>query len=64
MVSNGRKYIIDISSVKKFEKICIFHEIEINFRKNSAVIQISNSGKLTKIIKNIKNAPNFLAELK
>ena len=64
MVSNGRKYIIDISSVKKFEKICIFHETEIDFRKNSAVIQISNSGKLTKIIKNIKNAPNFLAELK
>ena len=56
MVSNGRKYIIDISSAKKFAKIWVFHGIKIDSRKNSAVIQTSNSGKLTKIIKNMKNA--------
>ena len=56
MVSNGRRYILDISSVKKFEKIWKFHENQIDFIKNSAVIQASNSGKGTKVIKNIKNA--------
>ena len=55
MVSNGRKYILDISSAKKFEKIWKFHEIEIDFIENCAVIRASNSGKLTKIIKNIEN---------
>ena len=44
MVSNGRKYILDISSLKKFEKIWKFHEIEIDFIKNCALIQASNSG--------------------
>ena len=44
MVSNGRKYILDISSLIKFEKIWKFHEIEIDFIKNCALIQASNSG--------------------
>ena len=60
MVSNGWKYITDIISVKEFEKIWIIYEIRIDFRKNSAVIQTSNSGKLTKIIKNIKKAQRIL----
>ena len=56
MVSNGWKYNTDTIFVKEFEKIWIFYEIRIDFRKNSAVIQTSNSEKLTKIIKNVEFA--------
>ena len=58
-VSNGRKYIIDFSSVKKFEKIWIFHEVTIDLRQNSAVMQTLNSGKLIKILINMKNGQKF-----
>ena len=44
-VSNGKKFMIDFSSVKKFEKIWIFHVVTIDLRQNSAVMQTSNSGK-------------------
>ena len=54
-VSNSRKFIIDFSSVKKFEKFWIFEEVTIDLRKNSAVMQTSNSGKLIKIFINVKN---------
>ena len=59
MVSNSRKYIIDFSSVKKFEKIWIFQEVKIDLRKNSAVMQTSDSGKLVKIFINVKNGQKF-----
>ena len=42
-VSNGKKFMIDFSSVKKIEKIWIFHEVTIDLRQNSAVMQTSNS---------------------
>ena len=58
-VSNGRQYIIDFSSVKKFQKIWIFQEVTIDLRKNSAVMQTSNSGKLIKIFINIQNGQRF-----
>ena len=56
---NGRKCIIDFSSVNKFEKIWIFQEIKVDLRKNSAVMQTLNSGKLIKIFLNVKNAQKF-----
>ena len=48
-VSNGRQYIIDFNSVKKFEKIWIFQEVTLDLRKKSAVMQTPNSGKWLKI---------------
>ena len=54
-VSNGKKFMIDFSSVQKFEIIWIFHEVTIDLRKNSAVMQTSNSGKLIKNFINVKN---------
>ena len=58
-VSNSRKFIIDFSSVKKFEKFWIFEEVTIDLRKNSAVMQTSNSKKLIKIFINVKNGQKF-----
>ena len=58
-VSNGRKYVKDFSSVKKIEKIWIFQEVTIDLRKNFAVMQTSNSGKLIKIFINVKNGRKF-----
>ena len=59
MVSNGRKYIIDFSFIKKIEKIWIFMKVRIGLRKNFAVMQTSNSGKLIKIFINVKNSQKF-----
>ena len=64
MVSNGRKSFIDFSSVKKFEKIWIFIEVKIGLRKNSAVMQTSNSGKSNKIFINVKKWSKHLPKLK
>ena len=58
-VWNGKKYIIDFSFVKKLEKIWIFQEVAIDLRKNSAVMQTSNSRKLIKIFINVKNGQKF-----